>query len=162
MSHPSEECSTSRTRRYDPHCRNSESQLLPSFFRLSPRISSMSKVTIELPDPKFKVGDFIHFTETVGMGSFDVTCRISHISMEGRWSRSDDGECSAQILNGYYAMAAQEGCKSKSGEVVRPGTVLTEEIAVLDEYGEEVGYTGIVWAPDTAENIGERWAEENK
>lgn len=122
------------------------------------------EVKLVLPDPKFKVGDFLHYTKRDGVKGFDYTVRVHAIEAKGSWEFSPSTSCCegkpyVEVEEFIYYMTCQEGCLTTKGTPVRPGTFTMGDVEEMDEVAEKIEYNGNVWSPDTPDNIGERWEE---
>ena len=114
------------------------------------------KIEIEIPDPKFKIGDFIQYTEEEGFSGFLVIARIQYIRLEGIWRWHPEQKPWMELEDSYYMVAVQEGSLTTEKTTLRPGTLLFPHYLDVHAYAEKIEYTGKVWKGDTVDNIGER------
>ena len=106
------------------------------------------KLTVEIPDPKFKIGDFVRYTRSASGAGMDITVQI--VDVAATWRVDWDQRSGAAVRSGEatYVEAVQEGSAGASGAVIRPGTCFVSPVPDLDEWGEAVDYQGRVWEVD--------------
>ncbi len=97
------------------------------------------KVTIEIPDPQFKIGDVVRLTRFNDRLGIDLVVQIQGIVMSGRWCKRDDKEPSIDACQLQYATVVQHGIGTE-GKVLRPGLSLWPSIAEVDEHAQRVAY----------------------
>ena len=114
------------------------------------------KIEIEIPDPKFKVGDFIQYTEEEGLSGFLAIVRIQSIWFDGTWSWCSGQKPWIDMKDSHYAVAVQEGSLTTEKTPLRPGTLLCPGYLDVHTYAKKIEYTGKVWEGDTVDNINER------
>lgn len=115
------------------------------------------KITIEIPDPKFQVGDVIRYTNNGEVSGFLMIGKIHAIVGRGDWDFIAPHRPIVNLDDYRYLLACQDGCLTTAGTPIRPGTYQSMSVQLLDEIGEKVDYQGTDWTPDTPENLMERW-----
>ena len=114
------------------------------------------KIEIEIPNPKFEVGDFIRYTEKGGLSGFLVIARIQDIRLEGIWGYHSGQKPWMDIEDSHYEVVVQEGSLTPEKTPLRPGTLLCPHYLDVHTYAEKIEYAGKVWEGDTIYNINER------
>ena len=115
------------------------------------------KIEIEIPDPKFKVGDFLRYTEKEGLSGFLVIGRVQVLLFHGSWGYCGRHKKPAIAVDeARYSLVVQEGSLTTKKTVLRPGMIQWCLFSDIDTYAEKIEYTGKVWEGDTIYNIGER------
>lgn len=118
------------------------------------------KLTIEVPTPRFKIGDIVKRPNQYNDGHI-ILC-INQITYSGTW-RQVDNHHSSHADEGLYVTTIQEGRHDYEGAdtYLRPGQVLCPGIEELDCIAELIpDYPKPIITPDTAENIITRLHEE--
>lgn len=117
------------------------------------------KVTIEIPDLKFGVGDFVTYTETDTLTNLLIIARVYNAILKGFWFHRIEGKPWIETIEATYLLAIQEGSLNTEGNPLRPGMCLSPPVLELETYAELTSYSGRVWEPDNPDNIGKRWRE---
>ncbi len=115
------------------------------------------KVTIDIPDPRFKVGDFVAWD--------DLVVHVVKMNYQGQWDVSYHGigdfvavapQAEVRMEKCLYIVIVQPGSKNTKGVLMRPGTILLPYIAELDEVGSAACCPSRVVGSDTVENVFDR------
>lgn len=112
----------------------------------------MSKVELNLPEAKFKVGQVIKRTHPLYKKPIYVS--IFAVSANGEW-RVSNGKQFIQLITATYEFVYQPGSftRSKIQHPIRPGSF---GIMYQDEFeaeeAEVVPWSQSLWTPDTEEN----------
>lgn len=114
------------------------------------------KIEIEIPDFKFKKGDFIKYDETPTLVNLLVIARVEFGLVEGGWFCRLGENPKREVDKAYYRLSIQEGSLTTEGTPIRPGTLIDCLISEAHEYAELFDYQGKVWEGDTIHNIGDR------
>ena len=117
-------------------------------------------IVVSVPDHKFKVGDFVRFTQNRYISGFLVIGQVYAVVGSGGWYRYNSDMPIVNAEEYCYHVACQEGCLKTDGSPLRPGTIIMPDVEELDEIGQLVQYDGKVWEPDSPDNIDERWNNE--
>ncbi len=118
------------------------------------------KLTIDIPEPRFKPGDFVWYTKKSPgnnpgeIFSMRVIARVEYpiICVEFCWTGLDH---TAQIKQADYLLSVQHARSEETGFVVRPGTCWQPSIEQIDADAESFDYKGEVWLGDNAERDAE-------
>ncbi len=113
------------------------------------------KIELEIPESKFKVGDFVRQDRDERGLTFVRICRIEHIIFSGTFDVVD-GQPYLEIENSTYRVTYQEGSFAVNGSPIRPGVSGIIPMSDLDQFGQICPYEGEVWTPDTPDNWLER------
>ena len=121
------------------------------------------KITLEIPDPKFKAGDVLRWG--------DLIVHVYFAKAEGEWDALN-GQLQAEWSGVFrYGVTIQDGT-GPEGDLIRPGTCLnprensdtlseqdcTPEERILFSDAQVIQWDKPIIEPDDMENIGERWA----
>lgn len=87
------------------------------------------KITIEVYEPRFKVGDLINYKH-----EWTIYAKITGVTpVRGSWQYYK-GKIETTVDMGFYSYECLEGCKDEKGGIIPEGTVLTEIITILDKW----------------------------
>lgn len=122
------------------------------------------KIEIDIPEPKFKQGDFIELREDDDREGMTIVAQVYEVHMSGTWDvingdlvvRQGDDVCDFDDPDralGSYLIVLQDGCWNTQREPLRPGKTLSYSIRALDQWAKPHTYTGTVWTIDTHKNI---------
>jgi hypothetical protein len=88
------------------------------------------RITIEIPEPRFKVGDIIKYERE----GYFIYAKIIGSWLCGTWSIGLNTKQYMSQEVGEYVYKCLEFCIDAIGGIIPEGTILTEEITNLDKW----------------------------
>jgi len=114
------------------------------------------KTSIELPDHKYRPGDFIR----VGIeeGDHPILWKIARVESFGTWAMVM-GNPAVQIDRNIYVSIIQEGNRKSNGDPLRPGITVQLDCHYTDNHATVADIAGPGVDEDTERNLSQRWED---
>ena len=123
------------------------------------------KIIIDIPDPKFAVGDVVAYPN--GYGKRIVVHIEQMMAIDGEWSSHSDGTVTTRVKQGGYLGVIQPGSYAmcEKNKELQPGLWLTYSLSDLELKAEKIDWSEPIVKGNTVENEASRykaWKDSGK